>query len=99
MFKVINAITNDLNMYMWGSSIRKGGVHGLPFDPDVAHALHSPINIVPRDRPWPYDALNREPVDDTKAMRIQKGRERIVENGRGGIDCGKFKKDLKDVCV
>jgi len=86
---VINAITNDLNMYMWGSSIGKGD-NGFSRNPDAP----SPIEIAPRIQPWPYDALNR---DNEDGLRSQSGQGRSMENGRETIDCAKFKKDLKDV--
>jgi len=89
---VINAITNDLNMYMWGSSIGKGD-NGLPFNPDAP----SPIKVAPRIQPWPYDALNRDLVED--GLGSQPGQGKSIKKGRETIDCGKFKKDLKDVGI
>lgn len=85
MFKVVNAITNDLSMYMWGSSISKdGGMHVL--------------QVSPKDRPWPYDELNEESYAPTSSVRFQRG-GRELEKGRGNIDCGEFRKDLRDVSM
>jgi len=96
LLKVIKAIINDLNMYMWGSSIGKGD-NDLPYlyDPNSPSA----IKVAPRIQPWPYDALNGESLDDVPPMRSQPGQESSMEKGRKIIDCGKFKKDLKDVGI
>lgn len=87
---MISAITNDLNMYMWGSSIGKSH-NGLPSNPDAP----SPIKVAPRIQPWPYDALNRDLNKD--GLRSQPGQGESMEKGRETVDCGKFKKELKDV--
>jgi len=89
---VIKAITNDLNMYMWGSSIGKGD-KSPPYNPDTP----SPIKVAPRIRPWPYDALNGDVIED--GLRSQQGSGRSMEKGKETIDCGRFKKDLKDVGI
>lgn len=94
MYKVINAITNDLRMYMWGSSIRRGGIHSLPAETD---ARRNPISAPPEDQTWLYEGGTVETVERRSRMRVQGGKARQFKNGREAIDCGKFKRDLKDV--
>ena len=94
MYKVINAITNDLNMYMWGSGLRKGEIDGHPVDTD---ASRKPVNHLPKDQAPSYGGPKALSVDEIKSFRVQHGREKKLGKRREGIDCGKFKRDLKDV--
>ena len=81
---------------MWGSSMRKDGIHALPFDSD---ARHGPIKIAPERRVRPYEGSSTNPEIDIKPMRMQREGVNWMDKGKETIDCGKFKKDLKDVCM
>ena len=91
---MVNAITNDLNMYMWGSGLGKGEIDGHPVDTD---ASRKPVSLSPKDQAPSYGRSRAQFADEIKSLRVQQGRERKRGKGREDIDCGEFKRDLKDV--
>ena len=98
LFRVVQAITNDLNMYMWGTGVPGSGMHTRPFNPDAPPAPDKQVTVGSVDALRRFDRVDRDVIGRPSSMGVEKEKQDALNQGRGKIDCGKFRKDLKDVC-